>query len=427
MSGAGGKWRIRQMYLKLCERYHQGDHQIDILGFSRGAALAVHFANLVHTHGIRNPRGGKHAALSYDRMLGWSFRMPKPDATDVKAPPIRFLGLWDTVASFGLPVGPLRNRPTTRWVLDSLPANVRHSFHAMALDEVRATFALVRPQPTENTDRHYEVWFRGVHSNIGGGYLDRGLSDIALAWMMEMYLYALDKESQNHRDIDVPESFRQALERLKPEPSSDQSSWKGTSLETLEPNPDGELGRPAEIRRQGWRAIPEEALVHHSVYRRTKNLLLDHYSSNRRLLRQIPGDALPVYDPPFFYGKTPRQVAMDVAIEAFHHIPVRAADWLTVDGMTVVRSDDWLAPGRRREELKNATTKQTFVDVATAWLLNGRCQVSALNLPGSFKDYDDADVPAQEAARWIIAVLEALEPYVPSLRAWTQPEDRRGT
>ena len=424
--GAGGKWRVRRMYRRLCERYHAGDTQIDIIGFSRGAALAVHFANVLHAHGIRNPHGKKHLGLWYDRILGWSFRVPRRDPTsDIPSPPITFLGLWDTVASFGVPVGPFRNRPTKRWLVQTVPRNVRRSFHAVALDEVRATFALIRPQRDDGDDaRHYEVWFRGVHSNVGGGYPDRGLSDISLAWMMEMYLWTLDKENET---VAVPNAFAQALRRLEPAPKSDESGWKGTSLETLEPDADGELGRPSDIRRQAWRAVPPEALVHHSVYRRTKNLLLDHYSSNRRLLRPIPGDARPVNDPPFVYGQTPRQEAMKVALDAFYHVPVRAADWLTVKDaltakdVTVVRSDDWLARGQRRKDLPGAKTRETFIHVATEWLLSGRRPVPELDLPATFLDFDGTPVDGQETARWVIEVLVALEPYVPSLRAYNPP------
>lgn len=415
--GVGGKWRIRRMYRNLCKRYHAGETDIDLIGFSRGAALAVHFANVISEHGIRNPNGRKHVGLHYDRTLGWSFRMPKADpASDVRAPHVRFLGLFDTVASFGVPIGPFRNRPTRRWCVTTIPDNVRRSFHAMALDEVRATFALVRPNRAQERDRHYEVWFRGVHSNIGGGYPDRGLSDIALSWMMEMYLWTLDRECSV---LTTPLAFAQALRQMEPERPSTVAAWKGTSLETLETNPDGELGRPADIRRQAWRAVPADALVHHSVYRRTPNMLLDHYSSNRRLLRKIPGDARPVYDPPFFYGTTPRQEATNVATEAFYHIPVRAADWLIVNELHVVRGDDWLASGQRRDALVFAQRYEAFVQIATEWLLSGRRPVTELPLPPLLKDFEGQDVDALSVARWVIAVLTGLEPYVPALRAYS--------
>ena len=48
----------------------------------------------------------------------------------------------------------------------------------MALDERRPSFL-----PTRLPGAH-EVWFRGVHSDVGGGNTNRGLNDIALKWML---------------------------------------------------------------------------------------------------------------------------------------------------------------------------------------------------------------------------------------------------
>jgi hypothetical protein len=430
--GAGAKWRIRKMYRSLCRRYHCGDTTIDVVGFSRGAATAVHFTNVIAARGIPHPDGPKHLLWHHDTLLGWSWRMLKPAGRrDNDGPKIRFLGLFDTVASIGVPIGPFRNRLTPRWRVNTIPPNVLHSFHAMSLDEVRATFALIRPtRDDQDLNRHYELWFRGVHSNIGGGYADRGLSDIALAWMMEMYLWTLDQECE---EIEIRKAFADALERLQPKvpvpvpPKAAQSAGEtanvtneataeDANLETLEPNPDGELGRPSEIRRQAWRAMPPDALVHYSVFRRSKNLLLDHHRANRRLLRPIPGDARPVYDPPYFNQPTPRDEARAVVLEAFYRVPVRAEDWLRVRGKNVVRSDDWVGEGKRRREVAMPLSRTLFVDTCTDWLLLGLASVDELRLPATVDDYNGTAMDAKEAAQWIIDVLSELEPFVPSLR-----------
>jgi hypothetical protein len=451
--GAGAKWRIRKMYRRLCRRYHNGDTTIDIVGFSRGAATAVHFANVIAARGIPHPDGPKHHAWHYDALLGWSWRMPKTTVRkEGEAPKIRFLGLFDTVASIGLPIGPFRNRPTPRWRVTTIPVNVLHDFHAMALDEVRATFALIRPTRVDrDPDRHYELWFRGVHSNIGGGYADRGLSDIALGWMMEMYLWTLDQECE---EIEIRQTFTDALEQLQPRvpvpvpPKAVQSGMTSplpttaavdnaanppnaaasddANLETLEPNPDGELGRPSDIRRQAWRAMPADALIHHSVFRRSKNLLLDHHRANRRLLRPIPGDARPVYDPPYFNQPTPRDEAEAVVLEAFYRLPVRAADWLLVRGKNVVRSDDWLGEGRRRRDVAIALSRKLFVDTCTDWLLYGFSSIDELGLPEKVHNYKGEEVDAKDAAQWLIDVLTAIEPFVPSLRQYRIQAATRG-
>ena len=435
--GIGARYRVRKMYRRLCERYAT-DTDIDIIGFSRGAATAVHFANVVHEYGVRSPQR-RHLAWHWDPLLGLSWRLPKADAaTDIRQPPIRFLGVWDTVASIGLPIGPLRNRPTKRWRVATIPGSVLRSFHAMALDEVRATFALVRPERADgDVDRHYELWFRGVHSNVGGGYADRGLSDIALAWMMEMYLWTLDKECERPS---IAPRFLEALRRLQPAAplrtgaQGEQVSAASTAeseiaadgnLETLEPNPDGEIGRPKDIRRQAWRAMPPNALIHHAAYRRTRNLLLDHHRANRRLLRPIPGDARPVYDPPYFYARTLREEAEAIALEAFYQVPVRASEWLTVKGRPIIRSDDWVSEGRSRNEVTDAHTRQVFVLIATEWLLNGGCAVEALPLPARISTYNNNDADPRDTAQWVIDVLTALNPYVPALRDY-QARPRSG-
>lgn len=157
MTGAGGRTRVRRALEALAENFAAGDTTIDVVGFSRGAALALHFANQVFQSGIRGQRGGAGA-------------------------PIRFLGLWDTVPSFGVP----GSKANIGWDLD-LPDNVVKCYHALALDERRMTFRLhrleARVRDADQEGRLYELWFRGVHSDIGGGNANPGLSSIALNWM----------------------------------------------------------------------------------------------------------------------------------------------------------------------------------------------------------------------------------------------------
>jgi hypothetical protein len=86
------------------------------------------------------------------------------------------------VPSFGLPT----NRANIGWDLD-LPDNVINCFHALSLDERRNNFKLHRPEArvdsADQGGRLGEVWFRGVHSDVGGGNRNQGLSSIALHWM----------------------------------------------------------------------------------------------------------------------------------------------------------------------------------------------------------------------------------------------------
>ena len=104
-----------------------------------------------------------------------------------------FIGVWDTVGALGIPLPGGLDRLLQRahipqpWAFHDtqLSSYVRHAYHALAIDEQRGPF-----QPTLWTsdpvaDQSLEqVWFAGVHSEIGGGARETGLSDIALLWLV---------------------------------------------------------------------------------------------------------------------------------------------------------------------------------------------------------------------------------------------------
>src|SRR5204863_8969450 len=118
----------------------------------------------------------------------------------------------------------------------------------------------------------------GAHSNVGESYRVRGLSDSALAWMMEMYLWTLDFDQSGS----TPRTdFIDALRMIGPERVAAPESWIGRSVEELLPDPNGELGLPFAVDRAKWRTLPSAAKVHHSAFLRTPNLVLDHYRANR--------------------------------------------------------------------------------------------------------------------------------------------------
>lgn len=157
IAGFGGRTFVRRALNKLEENIERNDTVVDVVGFSRGAALALDFVNEI-------AKGRK--------------KLP-----DGRVPEVRFLGLWDCVPSFGVPIIPLN----LGWDLD-LPANVRRCCHALALDERRGNFHLHRPKELGHAaGRLTEVWFRGVHSDVGGNGAKevppRGLASIALNWM----------------------------------------------------------------------------------------------------------------------------------------------------------------------------------------------------------------------------------------------------
>jgi len=159
LTGAGGHHRVDAAIEQVKRNFKNNDTVIDVVGFSRGAALALDFAT----------------RIAAEEDLGASGKGPAE---------IRFLGLWDTVPSFGIP----GNEVNLGYLL-GLPPTVRKCFHAMALDERRGSFPLMRlaakVADATREGRLYEVWFRGVHSDVGGGNENEGLSSIALHWMLK--------------------------------------------------------------------------------------------------------------------------------------------------------------------------------------------------------------------------------------------------
>lgn len=123
---------------------------IDIVGFSRGAAMARDFSNSVAT-----------------RLDGKAYQ---DSGACVQ---IRFLGLWDTVAQFGL-----NGASNASWQL-AIPAAARNVFQAVALNEHRYLF------PGESIGRGTQRGFIGSHADIGGSYGTGDLSDVALNWIVD--------------------------------------------------------------------------------------------------------------------------------------------------------------------------------------------------------------------------------------------------
>jgi len=148
--GIGGHQRVRQAMDRLENNIEAGDSVVDIAGFSRGAALALSFANEI--------------------------------ADKMKNLDVRYIGLWDVVGEFGLPGEHVNAGHNLH-----MPPNAHNVFHAMALDETRLLFPLTRlsgSAPATGVVLQ-EVWFRGVHSDVGGGNDNDTLNGVALNWLFQ--------------------------------------------------------------------------------------------------------------------------------------------------------------------------------------------------------------------------------------------------
>jgi uncharacterized protein (DUF2235 family) len=220
--GWGLKRNVLHLYKFLCRNYEEGD-RIFGFGFSRGAFTIRVLTGLVLTQGLvrfhseeeldylakcayrayraeRYSAKGSLTAVWRCLRRGWTLLrdwLYGANAYDKhknrKIASIEFLGLWDTVDAYGMPVRELKvGIDKYLWPLTfdrvELHEGVRKACHALALDDERATFhPLVWDESREDPARKrlHQVWFAGVHSNVGGGYPDDSLSYVPLLWILE--------------------------------------------------------------------------------------------------------------------------------------------------------------------------------------------------------------------------------------------------
>jgi len=188
--GLGLSHNLRDAYTFICNNYNDGD-EIFLFGFSRGAYTARSVAGLIKYAGLL----GKQ---DLDRFLelwkGYKDRDPAALANFAKRiqnVPIKCIGVWDTVGSVGIPAEfskfDLFFRRYYGFFDTDLGEHVEHAFHALALDERRKNFVPTlwtqKPEGKAKRQELKQVWFAGVHSDVGGGYPEHGMSDIPLAWM----------------------------------------------------------------------------------------------------------------------------------------------------------------------------------------------------------------------------------------------------
>lgn len=237
-TGDGLGEAVRQAYSFLSNNYSRGD-EIFCLGFSRGAYTARAVAGLIGEVGLlkKNALGAlpeifndvQHKRDPHYRPKNPDIPFPrKPSAgspryvdellrrgmTDMKVT-VKAIGVWDTVGSLGLPrieplikIGLQATESKRMGFYDTkLSKCVENAFQALALDERRTAFSpAVWEKPRGNTTTLRQVWFPGVHSNVGGGYDDQELANITLAWMiaqlspfLDMYPdYVMEQAEENN-------------------------------------------------------------------------------------------------------------------------------------------------------------------------------------------------------------------------------------
>jgi uncharacterized protein (DUF2235 family) len=193
--GHGLEDNIHDAYRFLLANYEPGD-QIYLFGFSRGAFTARSIGGMIRKCGILErvkirlyPAASKlyhRDDVDPNHPEAVEFRR-KNSMGGEKSPAIELIGVFDTVGSLGIPVRGLRGLTRRKYQFHDveLSGTVKRAAQALAIDERRAPFepTLWEYKPKQGQTIE-QVWFTGVHTDVGGGYPETGLSDITLDWMI---------------------------------------------------------------------------------------------------------------------------------------------------------------------------------------------------------------------------------------------------
>lgn len=195
-----GLWEnVKQAYRCLVNNFEPGD-QIFLFGFSRGAYTVRSTVGMVRKCGILRPdrldaldeayEFYRESEIKADDEPALKFRRENSvplDGDPPNVPPVKFMGVWDTVGALGVP-GRL-NRLTVRKHMFhdvSLSRIVENAFHALAIDEKRKDYRPTLWEQHPDAKQTLEQrWFAGVHTDIGGGSDSSRQSDRALRWIIE--------------------------------------------------------------------------------------------------------------------------------------------------------------------------------------------------------------------------------------------------
>ncbi len=220
--GAGFDENVLDCYQFISDHYKCGD-RLFLFGFSRGAATVRSLSGFISLFGILPQSRPELAKQAYKDIYSISDPDERKEKTlefikrnNTTFCNIDFLGVWDTVAALGVPI------KAVNAFFDKIPyfknsfhdfklsARVQHAYHAMSIDEERDAFVLLPwqtmkegqsilgnvmtdPRDGDTSEQKgknrqqtvKQVWFSGVHTDVGGGYKQSGVSDIPLCWMID--------------------------------------------------------------------------------------------------------------------------------------------------------------------------------------------------------------------------------------------------
>ncbi|WP_417069782.1 DUF2235 domain-containing protein [Niveibacterium terrae] len=282
--GIGLHDRVIDAFGLVSRVYLPGD-KIWIFGFSRGAWSARSLAGLIAGAGLMYEAGSEDSE-SRAEALWFEFKHGKLEERgkrywhDKDTMPIRLVGVWDTVGALGIPlfngvrlVDDMEAR-LFEFADRDLNPRIENGRQALAIDETRSDFTPALWNPREGIR---QVWFPGVHGDVGGGYRHTGLSDGALQWMVDeinglreglvLDTHELGDEFAPNSSEDRHDEARKLIWQLRPRCPRQipaDATLSATVLERLARRPDY---RPAALKKMPGCAgfytgpAPEEKLL----------------------------------------------------------------------------------------------------------------------------------------------------------------------
>jgi uncharacterized protein (DUF2235 family) len=298
--GYGLETDIRDAYVFLMNQFQPGD-RVFMFGFSRGAYTVRAISALLHMYGLIRP--GNEPLVPYairmmmaitklrerkapEEEIGRYFKLAeefkKHFCIDTCNP--HFVGVWDTVSSVGWIENPVRlpfsaNNP-----------DVAIGRHAIAIDERRAFFRtnLWHPTATGGPKDIKQVWFPGVHCDVGGGYpeAESGLAKGTLQWMLKEAIAAGLLVDTARVDLVMGQAGGGYIPPDATAAMHESLTWPWWPAEFIRKRHyDYKLkqdGRRMNLFRR--RTIPAGALVHHSAFERGEDYI-----------KLLPSDAVVVH------------------------------------------------------------------------------------------------------------------------------------
>lgn len=227
ISAFGLAQNVRDLYTFLIRNWEPED-RIYLFGFSRGAFTVRVLSDLISRCGIIHLNANIKSENELDKLIKSAYvaalkayyrpefaRAFKKAYSWKVQPHIHFIGVWDTVGAIGLPFK--QARFATHNLIEygfrghALNDCVNYAAHAISIDDSRETFHPVvwDERIDRNPERIQQMWFAGVHTNIGGGYPKNQLSRISLEWMIDKV-----KEADKTAGLSAKESLMLSKNKL---------------------------------------------------------------------------------------------------------------------------------------------------------------------------------------------------------------------